>query len=125
LERVTTPSITPDLLKILSFLRCAIDDEIIAVLTNFLVFHHEDGDIAAQFRSIVQKFRDRCVGLSIFLPLWKRGIEGDLSNKISPNLSATAPCVALDCPLTAQSTFTIHGSVPPASMQSSFSKRGT
>jgi len=27
-----------DLRKILSFLRCAIDNEVIAVLTNFLVF---------------------------------------------------------------------------------------
>ena len=35
--------------KILSILRCAIDDEVIAVLTNFLVFQHEDGGIAAQF----------------------------------------------------------------------------
>ncbi len=46
--------------------------------------------------------------LSVHLPLCKRGIEGDLFNKIYPNPSATAPCVAL----------------PPASMQSSFPKRG-
>ena len=53
------------LLKILSFLKCAIDDEIIAILTNFLVFQHEDGGITAQFgfsgleqRTIIQKRRD-------------------------------------------------------------------
>ena len=45
--------------------------------------------------------------VSVQLPLYKRGIEGDLFYKISPNPSATAPCVAL----------------PPASMQSSFAKR--
>jgi len=80
--------------KILSILRCAIDDEVIAVLTNFLVFQHEDGGIAAQFRfsgleqrTIIHKKRDSSTSVSNYLPLLKRGIEGDLSNKISPNPS--------------------------------------
>ena len=51
--------------EILSFLRGAIDDEVVSILANFLVFQHEVGGIAAQFgfsgleqRTINQKRRD-------------------------------------------------------------------